>query len=169
MAGPTHTAAVALGAAVTFAAVGCGGGAADPPPPPQKPPPTVTLKRTYDFQGRKRSVVTAMAVSPTTARSGDPLLSVPRGRRAVSVKLRIEDRGRDPFPLGWARFTLVSRTGARSAGYTRSPVRRLQPNRRRSPREAVLTYFVPKDFVAAQVRLSSIVTVWPFRARWALE
>ena len=127
------------------------------------------LEKTYDFQGRTRRVDSRVTVSPVTSPVRDPLLVVPRGRRPVRVTVRVQDQGPSPFPFAWARFTLVGRDGARSSGSSMTPLRRTEPGRRRSARTAIITFVVPKDLVPAQVRMTSIVAVWPFKARWAVE
>ena len=129
----------------------------------------MTLTKTYDFQGRTRRVASRVTVSPVTSPVRDPSLVVPRGRRPVRVTVRVEDKGPSPFPFEWARFTLVGRGGARSPGSSMTPMRRTEPGRRRSARKTIITFLVPKDFVPAHVRMTSIVAVWPFRARWAVE
>jgi hypothetical protein len=129
----------------------------------------VALEKTYGFQGRSRRVDSRVTVSPTGARIRDTSLVVPRGRRPFRLAVRIEDRGPSPFPFEWARFTLVSRTGARSSGSSLTPLRRLEPGRRRSARAAIITFLVPKGFVPVQARMTSIVAVWPFQARWAVK
>lgn len=133
------------------------------PPPPGS---SVLLRRTYGFGGRVRSVDSAVAVKPLTAPVRDPSSGASGGRRPLRFSVRIDDRGRDPLPVRWARFTLVSSAGARVSGYSQTPVRRLSPDRRGSPRATTLTFVVPAGFTPAQIRLSSIVGIWPFAARW---
>jgi hypothetical protein len=150
-----------------LAAGGCGG--ADEKAAPKPEPASVALTKTYGFQGRSRRVDSRVTVSPTGARIRDSALVVPRGRRPFRLAIRIEDHGPSPFPFQWARFTLVSRTGARSSGSSLTPLRRLEPGRQRSARGAIVTFLVPKGFVPVQARMTSIVAVWPFEARWPVK
>ena len=114
------------------AAGGCGGADERAAPEPEPTSVAVTLAKTYGFQGRARRVDSRVTVSPVTAPVRDPSLVVPRGRRPVRLTVRVKDVGQSPFPFEWARFTLVSRDGARSSGPSMTPLRRLEPGRRRS-------------------------------------
>ena len=127
------------------------------------------LRRTYDFQGQRRHVVSTLVVTPASARIADPSVPVAPGTRPVRVTVRIEDRGRSPFPFEWARFALVSRTGAKVTNYSHTPLRRLEPGRRRSARLTILTFAVPRGFRPSHVQLRSIVGVWRFRGRWPVR
>lgn len=121
----------------------------------------------YAAGGGTRRVRAVMTARPQSGPVRDPTLAVPEGRRPYRVAVRVEDRGRDRFPFEWARFTLAAE-GRVVRGPVQTPLRRTSPGDRRSARATVLTFFVPRGFRPAQLRVRSAVAVWPFRGRWAL-
>jgi hypothetical protein len=135
-------------------------------PAPALGQPLVFRKR-YFFM-RRRQVEAVLTPSAFTARVNDPYLYVPRGQRPFRLALRWEDRGRDPFPLDWARFSLRGEGRAPRPGFSYSPIRRISPTDKSSPKTTILTFLVPRAFHPRELRISSIVRLWKFRARWRL-
>ena len=135
-------------------------------PAPAKSP--VRLTHIYQFANRRREVRSTLTVGPAGGIVRDASIVIPAGRRPYRVSVRVDDRGPAPFPYEWARFTLVGRQGTVVNGYVRTTLRRLMPNRRRSPRQTFLTFLIPGGFAPSEVRMTSIVRLWPFKARWRL-
>jgi len=121
------------------------------------------------FVTRPREVDALITPSAFPARLRNPYLSVPRGKRAFRLALRWEDHGRDPFPFEWARFSLRGGGRAPGAAFSHTPIRRLSPTDKRSPRTTILTFLVPDGFRPRELRVASIVAAWRFRARWRLR
>lgn len=110
-----------------------------------------------------RARITARTVR---GRVRDPALVVPAGRQPYRVSVSIEDRGADPFPFEWARFSLAGRGGQVVTGPVQSPLRDLGPGKPGSPRATVLTFLAPRAFSVRELRVKSIVRLWPFEGRW---
>ena len=104
-----------------------------------------------------------------TGRLRDPALAVPEGRRPYRVSLRIDDRGRDPFPFRWARFSLAGRGGRVVEAPVQAPLRALSPGEHGSPRGTLLTFLVPRGFQVREMRVESIVKLWPFKGTWRVR
>ena len=97
-----------------------------------------------------------VTVSPSPHASATPRWSCPAGAGPPGSPCGSRT-GAQPVPRRVGAVHAVSRTGARSSGSSLTPLRRLEPGRRRSARMAIITFLVPKDFVPAQVRMASIV------------
>jgi hypothetical protein len=169
----TLTVLVALAAGAVF--LGCGGddgsspGVAGPAPP--KLSNAVRLRHGYRFAGRRRRVDAQVSfgnvVDPYRSLSTSPGPNA----RFVAAQLRILNRGRDPFPIRWARFRGYDERGRPLPPGTQStPLRRTMPDRplRGQALTSLTAFVVPRGRRLESIRMTSIVRVWPFRARWTL-
>jgi hypothetical protein len=170
------TVLTALLAALAFAACGNDGdggdgdsGQAEPRPAAQRLPrglaPPVALRKAYAVAGARKSVSSRAVPSSLLDPWRNPAVPVPEGSRLVAVQVTWLDRGRDRFPIEWARFSARDDRGARLAGDYVGPTRR-------SDRLTI----VPVGFIIGRGRrlesleMRSIATaVWPFRASWTLR
>lgn len=159
-------------ALLLLALAGCGGGVDDRPTVTTAPrealprglAPPVTLRRTYPFQGATRRVDTSVVPGSLLDPWRNPAIPVPAGMRLVAAQMTWLDRGPDRFPRAWARFAGRDDRGARLAGTYLGPERRsgrltIQP----------VGFLVRDGRRIAGVSMTSIVSVWPFRARWTLD
>ena len=155
-----------------LAVAGCDDDSSSGPPERARPPAlgsTVALSGRYPFAGRDRVVRARITARTVTGRVRDPSLAVPKGREPYRVSVRIDDRGRDPFPYRWARFSLDGRGGRVVDAPVQAPLRQLSPGQRGSPRGTLLTFVVPRGFVARELRVESIVKLWPFEGTWRVR
>lgn len=148
-------------AAVLVAAAllaGCGGG---DDPSPAAAPDGVTLARDYtDPEGDKRSVDARLAVLAVHPPGSELPVAVPEGSEPVIADVEIDDRGADPFPVAWTAFAARTRDGR-----TLREQLRLSPRRVRDGAQVLPVGFaVPDGDALADVRVRSIVELWPFRA-----
>lgn len=152
-------AGAALAAAALLAA-GCGGG-----DEPVAAPDAVTLTQDYtDAEGTERSVDARLAVAAVHPPADELPVALPASTEPAIADVEIEDRGEDPFPLQWATFTARTREGR-----TLREQLRLSPRRVREGVQIVPVGFaVPKGDALADVRVRSIVKLWPFRGTLAL-
>lgn len=150
----------ALLAAVALLAAGCGGD-----DDAATAPEAVTLAQGYaDAEGTRRSVDARLAVVAVHPPADDVPVALPAGTEPVLADVEIDDRGQDPFPLQWATFTARTREGK-----TLREQLRLSPRRVRDGVQVLPVGFaVPKGDALADVRVRSIVKLWPFRATLAL-
>jgi hypothetical protein len=181
--GPRHGRATAgalavIAALAATALAGCGGGSggnssADPPaiaPPPGLAAPA-PLRRAYPFEGRTRrvdSTVQPAAILDPWRLEG---AAVPSGRGLLGVTLRYVDRGADPFPRDWARFRATDVRGREYPGTIQVPARKLFPTRpaRGNPLVQNIGFVVPPGTRLARLRMTSIVSLWPFDVTWRLR
>lgn len=146
----------ALLAAAALLAAGCGGD-----DEPAATPQSATLAQDYtDAEGEQRSVDARLAVAAVHPPAGELPVALPGGTEPVVADVEIDDRGTDPFPLQWATFSARTRDGR-----TLREQLRLSPRRVRDGVQVVPVGFaVPEGDVVADVRVRSIVELWPFRA-----
>jgi hypothetical protein len=172
---PVRLSAALAALAVSALLVGCGGdddsSSGDSPAAGPKLPNAVRLQGDYTHNGRPRHVDAQMAFDAFADPYRSGLIPPVPNARFVAAQLRILNRGRDPFPLQWARFRGYDELGrALPPGTQSTPLRRTMPDRR--VRGQVLTsitaFQVPRGRRLASIRMTSIVQVWPFRARWTL-
>ncbi len=135
---------------------GCGGGNDDAPVVE-----AVTLERAYtDGRGEAREVDAALSLNAVYAPERDVPVTLPSGTSAVLADVDVVNRGRDPFPLEWAVFTARTRDGR-----TLDEKLRQGPRRVTDEEQVVSVGFaVPEGDEITQVRMRSIVDLWPFRA-----
>jgi hypothetical protein len=91
--------------------------------------------------------------------------------RIVGAQLRILNTGPDPFPIQWAHFRGYDERGRPlPAGTQSTPLRRTMPDRpvRGQVLSSITGFTVPQGRRLASIRMSSIVDVWRFHARWTL-
>ena len=138
---------------------------------PRKLSNAVRLQGDYPFGGRRRRVDAQVSfehvVDPYRSLSTSPGSNA----RFVAAQLRIMNRGRDPFPIQWARFRGYDERGRPLPPGTQStPLRRTMPGRRvRGQLLTSITAFkVPRGRRLATIRMTSIVKLWAFRARWSV-
>lgn len=150
----------ALLAAAALLAAGCGGD-----DEPAAGPQSVALTQDYtDAEGTERSVDARLAVKALHPPAGELPVALPAGTEPVVADVEIDDRGTDPFPLQWATFSARTRDGR-----TLREQLRLSPRRVRDGVQVVPVGFaVPEGDALADVRVRSIVELWPFRATLAL-
>jgi len=154
-----------------LALAGCGGGDGDATPAATTPAQAlprglaapVSLRKTYPFEGRTRRVDTVAVPGSLLDPWRTPAVPVPEGARLVAAQLTWLDRGRDPFPREWARYAGRDDTGAPLARTFLGPARRdgrltVQP----------VGFVVGAGRRLAEVRMTSIVDVWRFHAKWRL-
>lgn len=124
-------------------------------------PQPQALERTYtDGDGARREVEATLGLVALHPPTGRLPVALPEGTSAMLADVEIEDRGADPFPLQWAAFSARTR-----AGRTLREQLRLPPRRVRDGVQLVSVGFaVPEGDELADVRVRSIVDVWPFRA-----
>lgn len=174
--GPQRKTAMVAALAASVLA-GCGGGdspsTADTPaiaPPPGLAAPA-PLRRAYPFEGRTRrvdSTVQPAAILDPWRLEG---AAVPSSRRLLGVTLRYVDRGADPFPRDWARFRATDVRGREYPGTIQVPARKLFPTRpaRGNPLVQTIGFVVPPGTRLARLRMTSIVSLWPFDVTWRLH
>jgi hypothetical protein len=132
----------------------------------------VRLRGRYEFEGRSRSVDAEVAVDHPIDPFRASVAAREPGERLVAVRLRLLNRGRDSFPADWARFRGYDGRGrVLAAGTQGTPLRKSLPDRavRGQTLTSLVAFRVPRRRKLASVRMSSIVELWDFRARWRLE
>ena len=164
--------------AALAAAAGLAGCSGDDDAPVEKapaPPAQLTnarhLQGEYTLNGRAHRVDARIGfdhvIDPYRAIASAP----PPKTRFVGAQLHLLNRGPDRFPIQWARFRGYDERGRPlPAGTQSTPLRKTMPDR--PVRGQVLTqitgFTVPRGRRLASIRMSSIVDVWRFRARWTL-
>lgn len=96
----------------------------------------------------------------------------PANTRFVGAQLHILNRGRDPFPIQWARFRGYDARGRPlPAGTQSTPLRKSMPTRpvRGQVLTSITAFTVPRGRRLASIRMTSIVRLWRFQARWKLQ
>lgn len=153
-----------ISAVLVAGAAGCAGGddgGAAPATTTTAAAGATLAERYVDPTGAAREVDTRLTVVAQHPPPGRLPVALPAGRDAVIADVQIEDRGDDPFPLQWARFSAGTTSGA-----TVREAFRLAPRRVRDG-----VQIVPVGFAVARgddletLRVRSIVALWPFRAR----
>jgi hypothetical protein len=172
----SRAAAVVAALGLAFAAGACSSGDDAPAPEPPvtlstKLSQPVRLDGSYLLDGRRRRVDAQIAFDHLTDPYRAAMSAPSPGTRLVAVQLQVLNRGRDPFPLEWARLRGYDERGrALPSGTQSTPVRKTVPDR--PVRGQVLTSFtafrVPRGARLASIRMSSIVRLWRFNARWEL-
>lgn len=122
---------------------------------------TVTLERAYtDGRGEAREVDATMFLNAVYTSEREVPVTLPRGTQAVLADVSTVNSGRDPFPLEWAVFTAKTREGRTLDEQLRQGPRRVTDD------EQVVSvgFAVPEGDEITQVRMRSIVDLWPFRA-----
>ncbi len=139
-------------------------------PPPQLAN-AVRLQGEYTLNGRAHRVDARIGfghvIDPYRAIASEP----PPKTRFVGAQLHLLNRGPDPFPIQWARFRGYDERGRPlPAGTQSTPLRRSMPDRpvRGQVLTQIIGFTVPRARRLASIRMSSIVDVWRFRARWTL-
>lgn len=157
---PPALTAAALAAAVAVAA-GCGGDDEAPAGATAQRGPATTLAQDYtDGEGRERSVDARLAVVAVHPPAGELPVALPEGTEPVVADVEIDDRGADPFPVQWTAFSARTREGR-----TLEEQLRLSPRRVRDGVQTLPVGFaVPAGDDVVEVRVRSIVTLWPFAA-----
>lgn len=139
---------------------GCGGGQETDRPSPRP----VALEGAYtDARGQRREVDATLTLLALRAPTGRLPVTLPGGTAAVIADVEVEDRGPDAFPLEWAVFSARTREGRTLREQLRLPPRRLREGVRLVP----VGFAVPEGEEVADVRVRSIVDLWPFRATLA--
>lgn len=152
----TARAPVLLAAA---ALAGCGDG--DGPDATAQRPPAATVATTYtEATGERREVDAQLTVVAVRPPADELPVALPAGTAPLLADVEIEDRGADPFPLRWAAFSARTRDGRTLREQLRLPARRLREGVQLLP----VGFAVPEGDAIADVRVRSIVDVWPFRA-----
>jgi hypothetical protein len=131
----------------------------------------VRLKGEYSQDGRERRVDARLAFDNVIDPYRAVVLTPPPNARFVGAQLHILNRGRDPFPIQWARFRGYDERGRPlPAGTQSTPLRKAMPNRpaRGQVLTSIIALTVPRGGRLASIRMTSIVRLWPFRARWTL-
>lgn len=158
-----RAAAAVLAAVLAVGAAGCGGGddgAAAPATTATAPAGVALAKRYTDATGAARDVDTRLEVVAQHPPPGRLPVALPAGRQAAIADVQVDDRGADPFPLQWARFSATTTGGA-----TVREAFRLAPRRVRDGVQIVPVGFaVRKGDDLETLRVRSIVSLWPFRA-----
>lgn len=159
-----RAAAAVIAAVLAVGTAGCGGGdddAAAPATTTTVGAGTTFAKRYTDATGAARDVDTRLTVVAQHPPPGTLPVALPAGRDAVIADVQLDDRGEDPFPLQWARFSATTTGGA-----TVREAFRLAPRRVRDGVQIVPVGFaVTKGDDLQTLRVRSIVALWPFRAR----
>lgn len=146
-------------AAAAVLLVGCGGD-----DEPAAPAPAALAQDYRDAGGAERSVDARLRVVAVHPPSREVPVALPEGTEPVIADIEIDDRGADPFPLEWASFTARTRDGR-----TLREAMRLGPRRLREGVQLLPVGFaVPGGDELADVRVRSIVELWPFRATLGL-
>lgn len=143
---------------------GCGGADDDPAPTTAQRPPAATVATTYaEATGAQREVDARLRVVAVRTPADELPVALPADTEPVLADVEIEDAGPDPFPLTWAVFSARTRDGR-----TLREALRLPPRRVRDGTQIVSVGFaVPEGDALRDVRVRSIVDVWPFRATLA--
>ncbi|UUY06102.1 hypothetical protein LRS13_11485 [Svornostia abyssi] len=144
-------------AVVAFALSGCGDDGIDGAQFVE----AVTLERAYtDGRGEARDVNTTMFLNALYTSERELPVTLPSGTQAVLADVSTINDGRDPFPLEWAVFTARTREGRTLGEKLRQGPRRV------TDKEQVVSvgFAVPDGDEVTEVRMRSIVDVWPFRA-----
>jgi hypothetical protein len=164
------TVLVALAAGAVFPSCGgddsSSGGAAAAPHGRSN---AVRLQGDYTFAGRRRRVDAQVSFDHVVDPVRSLVVSPGPNARFVGAQLRIVNQGRDPFPIRWARFRGYDERGRPLPPGTQStPLRRTMPDRpvRGQALSAITAFEVPRGRRLASIRMTSIVKLWPFRARW---
>ena len=117
------------------------------------------LTRTYTAPtGGVREVdarLTWVAVHPPVS---ELPVALPAGTRGSVADIRVTDRGEDRFPLEWASFSARTAQGRTLKEALRLPARRVDDETQLVP----VGFAVPEGDALAEVRIASIVDVWPF-------
>lgn len=135
-----------------------------------QPANAVRLQREYTVRGRDRRVDARLSFDNVI----DPYRSIavpPKDARYAGAQLHILNRGPDPFPIRWARFRGYDERGRPlPAGTQSTQLRRTMPDRpvRGQVLTSVVAFTVPRGRRLASIRMTSIVRLWRFRARWTL-
>lgn len=131
----------------------------------------VRLQGEYTLNGRPHRVDAQIAFDHVV----DPYRSIasapPADTRFAGAQLQILNRGPDPFPIQWARFRGYDERGRPlPAGTQSTPLRKTMPDRpvRGQVLSSITAFTVPQGRRLSSIRMTSIVDVWRFRARWTL-
>jgi hypothetical protein len=166
-------AAAALAAVGTLSA--CGGD--DPTPAGTSPAPVPKvagaehLKGEYTQAGEERSVDAQIAFGKVIDPYRTGVITAPPDARFVGVQLKILNRGADPFPFEWARFQGYDERGRPLPPGTQStPLQKTMPGRpvRGQILASIVAFTVPRGRRLAEIRMTSIVRLWRFHARWTI-
>jgi len=165
-----------LAALAAAAALGsCSGDDDSPADPAPAPRPrlsnAVHLQEEYSMDGRVRRVDARIAFDNVVDPYRGVALVPPGDARFVGAQLHILNRGRNPFPIRWARLRGYDERGrSLPAGTQSTPLRKSMPNRpvRGQVVTQVTAFTVPRGRRLASIRMTSIVRLWRFRARWTL-
>lgn len=159
-----RAAAAVIAAALAAGAVGCAGGADDAAAPATTATAmagTTLAKRYTDPTGTAREIDAQLTVVAQHPPPGTLPVALPAGRDAVIADVQVDDRGADPFPMQWVRFSATTTGDA-----TVREAFRLAPRRVRDGVQVVPVGFaVAKGDDLETLRVRSIVALWPFRAR----
>jgi hypothetical protein len=153
----------------------CGGDDSAPAGTTQATAPTVAggeqLKGEYTQGGRERHVDAQIAFGRVIDPYRAGVIAAAPDARFVGVQLKMLNRGRDPFPFEWARFQGYDERGrALPAGTQSTPLQKTMPGRpvRGQLLASIVAFTVPRGRRLAEIRMTSIVRLWQFRARWAI-
>lgn len=148
-------------AAALLAVLALGGCGGDDEVSPAADRRAVTLERAYaGADGERRAVDARLTLVALRPPAGRLPVALPEGTSAVIADVEIDDRGADPFPLEWAAFSARTRAGRTLSEQLRLPARRAAEGVRVLP----VGFAVPEGDELADVRVRSIVELWPFRA-----
>jgi hypothetical protein len=132
----------------------------------------VRLHGDYSLLGRRHRVDAEVALGKVVDPYRSLVVPAPPNGRLVAVQLRIRNRARDAFPLRWARFHARDERGRPlPAAVYSTPVRKTVPDRpvRGQVLASLVAFQVPRGRRIGTVRMTSIVRLWPFRARWVVR
>jgi hypothetical protein len=165
--------AVALAAMAALSA--CGGEDSGPAGTTQAAAPKITggeqLKGEYTQGGRERQVNAQIAFGRLIDPYRAGVITAPPDARFVGVQLKLLNSGRDPFPFEWARFQGYDERGrALPAGTQNTPLQKTMPGRpvRGQLLASIVAFTVPRGRRLAEIRMTSIVRLWQFHARWEI-
>lgn len=129
------------------------------------------LRGDYEFEGRRRRVDVSIVPRNVLDPWKGTVVVPPKGARYVGVTVRFVNHGPDPFPHEWANFGGRDDAGRKlSVRTARSPLRKTSPDRpvRGQALDQIIGLPVPKGRSLSELRIGSIVTLFPFDARWKL-